>query len=370
MLPVHFMRKLASIVLLTLGFLGALRAQTLHFADLGDCVLQNKSVIQNCQVEYRTFGSLNADRSNTVLFPTWFSGNTEGLKGHISPAGLLDSSEHFVIAVGAFGNGVSSSPSTSRTQPGDAFPGFTIRDMVTAQYRLLTEVLRIRRLRAVVGISMGGMQAFQWATAYPRFVDHVVAIAGSPRLAAYDALLWRSELNAIERALAANPDSRRARAMAMSAAAELHELALRTPAAFNAANKPENVDALIGKKSADLVLGMDPLDWASQLRAMLGHDIYRTFGGSLQRAAQFAAGKLLVVVSQQDHMVTPGPALAFAEAANAETLVIEGDCGHLLFECDGGEVTAKVREFLAPDPTSAQPASPQPAGNRVVDPRK
>ena len=86
---------------------------------------------------------------------------------------------------------------------------------------------------------------------------------------------------------------------------------------------------------------------------------------SEQRAAQVATGKLLVVVSSQDHMVTPGPALAFAQAANAETLIIEGDCGHLLFECDNGKVMAKVREFLAPEPTS-----PQPAGNRVVDPRK
>ena len=237
--------------------------------------------------------------------------------------------------------------------------------MVKAQYRLLTEVLHIRRLRAVVGISMGGMQAFQWAAAYPRFVDRVVPIAGSPKLGAYDALLWQSELNAIERALATHPDSRRARAMAMSAAAELHELALRTPAAFNVANKAENVDALIRTKSADLVLSMDPLDWASQLRAMLSHDIYPPVGGSLQRAAQVATGKLLVVVSSQDHMVTPGPALAFAQAANAETLIIEGDCGHLLFECDNGKVMAKVREFLAPEPTS-----PQPAGNRVVDPRK
>ena len=367
---VDFMNKLASIVVVTLGFLGSLSAQDLHFADLGDCVLENESVIKNCQVGYRTFGALNADRSNAVLFPTWFSGRTEALAEYIGPRGMIDSSEHFVISVGAFGNGVSSSPSTSRTQQGDAFPEFTVGDMVTAQYRLLTEALHVRRLRAVVGISMGGMQAFQWVTAYPRFADRVVAIAGSPRLGAYDSLLWQAELNAIERALAAHSDSRRARAMAMSAAAELHELALRTPAAFNAANKPENVDALISQRSADLVLGMDPLDWASQVRAMLSHDVYRAFGGSLQPVAQLATGKLLVVVSKQDHMVTPGPALAFAEAANAETLVIEGDCGHLIFECDNGKVTAKVREFLAPDPTSAQPPSPQPAGNRVVDPSK
>lgn len=359
------MKMLASVVVLTLTIFGSLSGQALRFADLGDCQLENGSVIKNCRVTYRTFGAFNDDRSNVVLFPSWFSGTTENLARFIGPRSMVDSSEHFVIAVGAFGNGVSSSPSNSPTQGGGAFPEFTIGDMVTAQHRLLTEVLGIRHVRAVVGISMGGMQAFEWLTSYPRFMDQAVSIVGSPKLGAYDVLLWQAELNAIERALAAYSDARKARTAAMSAVAELHELTIRTPGAFNAANQAEHVEALIAKKSADLILRADPHDWASQLRAMMTHDISSGSGIAMERIALPVRDRTLVVVAEQDHMVTPDSALEFAQAVQAETLVIEGDCGHLVFECDDGKVAAKVREFLAPNRGSLQPAD-----QRVVDPRE
>lgn len=358
------MKKLASIGVLTLTIFGSLSGQVLRFADLGDCELANETLIKNCRVAYRTFGALNEDRSNVVLFPSWFSGTTEDLARYIGPNSMVDSSEHFVIAVGAFGNGVSSSPSNSPSQ-GGGFPEFTIGDMVTAQHRLLTEVLGIRHVRAVVGISMGGMQVFEWVTSYPRFMDQAVSIVGSPRLGAYDVLLWQAELNAIERALAAYSDVRKARAAAMGAVAELHELALRTPKAFNAANQSAHVEAIIAKKSAELILRTDPHDWASQLRAMMTHDISSGSGVSMERIALPVKGRLLVVVAEQDHMVTPGSALEFAQAAQAETLVVDGDCGHLVFECDDGKVAAKVREFLARNGGSLQPAD-----QRVVDPRE
>ena len=359
------MKMLASVVVLTLTIFGSLSGQALRFADLGDCQLENETIIKNCRVAYRTFGALNDDRSNVVLFPSWFSGTTEDLARFIGPRSMVDSSEHFVIAVGAFGNGVSSSPSNSPTQGGGAFPEFTIGDMVTAQHRLLTEVLGIRHVRAVVGISMGGMQAFEWLTSYPRFMDQAVSIVGSPKLGAYDVLLWQAELNAIERALAAYSDARKARAAAMSAVAELHELAIRTPGGFNAANQADQVEALIAKKSADLILRADPHDWASQLRAMMTHDISHGSGISMERIALPVKGRTLVVVAEQDHMVTPGSALEFAQTTQAETLVVDGDCGHLVFECDDGKVAAKVREFLAQNRGSLQPAD-----QRVVDPRE
>ncbi|MDA2939037.1 alpha/beta fold hydrolase [Acidobacteria bacterium AH-259-A15] len=111
---------------------------------------------------------------------------------------LVDSTKYFVIAVDAFGNGVSSSPSKSRVQAGDSFPEFSIRDMVNAQHQLLTKVLGVSHLRAVMGISMGGMQTFQWMVSYPDFLGRAVPIVGSPRLASNDLLLWQAEMRAIE----------------------------------------------------------------------------------------------------------------------------------------------------------------------------
>ena len=107
----------------------------LQFADLGTCELESGEVIRDCRVGYRTFGRLNAERSNAILFPTALWNRTDAAGELFGPQGLLDTSEWFVIAVDAFGNGVSSSPSNSPTQGGASFPQFTIRDMVNSQYR-------------------------------------------------------------------------------------------------------------------------------------------------------------------------------------------------------------------------------------------
>ena len=103
-----------------------------------------------------------------------------------------------MIAVDALGDGVSSSPSTSPTQPRMTFPKFTIRDMVESQHRLLTGTLQIRHVDTVMGISMGGMQTFEWMTAYPEFMNRAIAIVGSPQLTSMDLLLWTAEKHTME----------------------------------------------------------------------------------------------------------------------------------------------------------------------------
>jgi homoserine O-acetyltransferase len=101
---------------------------------------------------------LNSDKSNVVLFPTWLAGTTQELidMGLIGPGKIADSSKYFIVAVDAFGNGVSSSPSNSRHQHNQAFPRFSIKDMVNAQHFLLTPYLHLPLLHGVISISMGG----------------------------------------------------------------------------------------------------------------------------------------------------------------------------------------------------------------------
>ena len=89
-------------------------AQEQQFANLGDFKLQNGGVIRNCRIGYRTFGSLNSDKSNVIVFPTWAGGTTEQLKSNFGPGRLIDSATYYVVAIDALSNGVSSSPSNSR----------------------------------------------------------------------------------------------------------------------------------------------------------------------------------------------------------------------------------------------------------------
>ena len=313
-------------------------AQEQQFANIGDLKLQNGGVIRNCRVGYRTFGKLAADRSNVIVFPTWASGTTEQLKGSIGPGRLIDSSTYFVVAVDALGNGVSSSPSNSRLQPRMRFPKFTLRDTVESQHRLLTQVLKIDRVKAVVGISMGGMQVFQWLVAFPNFMEKAIPIVGTPRPAPYDVVLWQAQIEGLVRDRdwrGGNYSVNPARVLDFA----FGELLLTTPTDYNRRKTREQVLADLAKAQHEK--RFDANDKIRQVQAMLALDVFREF-----RAVK---AKVFVVVAKFDHVVTPGPATEFATLIGAKLLDLDGDCGHLATACESQRLNKAVSDFLAAD---------------------
>ena len=336
------MKQILLIFALIVGAPAQIAAQgELKFAELGECPLQNGQVIRDCRVGYRTWGALNQGGSNAVLFPTWFTGSSHELSQFIGPEGFVDSSGFFVIAVDAFGNGESSSPSNSPRQPGSSFPHFTIRDMVDAQHRLLVEELGIDHLWAVIGISMGGMQAFEWLVAYPDFVEKAVPIVGSPQLSSYDLLLWETQLKVFEQCEAAGCEDP---FVLMSL---VLELAAYTPQYRNQQTSRGQVGALIERHSKGSASFVPPMDYASQLRAMLAHDVAASFGGDLNRAAATVRGDLLTVISTHDHTVTPETAREFTRLVGGVLLELDSYCGHIGFSCDAEIVGIATDGFFA-----------------------
>jgi homoserine O-acetyltransferase len=318
-----------------------------QIATLGDFRLQSGAVVHDFRIGYRTLGKLNADKSNAILWPTWLGGRSEELLQFIGPGNVVDSSKYFVILVDSIGNGISTSPSNSSSQPRMKFPMFTVRDMVESEHRLVTEVFRLGHLHAVVGLSMGGMQAFEWAVVYPEFMDLTVPMAGSPQSTSYDKLLWTSEINAIELDPAwnnGNPRGPLTRGIAL--AEEIDSMNVTSPAYRTAHTKTDGFEDFLAeiRKSARAEPGA-VIDQIRQRQAIMSLDIPREYGVPVEQVAKRARSKVLVIVSPQDHMVNPGPAVAFAKAIGAPVVTLDSPCGHRSLSCVS--VGPIVAQFLA-----------------------
>lgn len=312
-----------------------------QFAEMGTCPLVSGEAIEGCRIGFRTYGKLNDKRDNAVLVPTWYGGTSKG-HAFLADDDVIDPGKYFVVIVDALGNGVSSSPSNSEAQPDDQFPIFTIRDMVNSQYRLLTEKLGINTLYAVVGLSMGGMQAFEWAVHYPGFAGKTVTTIGSPRLPTFDIALWhtRNQLLALYRACQCIE--------ATTVFAGVNFIGQVPVKLEENVPREKALDELArqGQGRLDYLTNSITWDQERQAEAMITHDISRDFGGDMAAAAAATKTDFFILVSADDRIVTPGPAKAFGELVGAPTVVMDHDCGHGDPWCAPKEFGNYVSNFL------------------------
>ena len=137
-------------------------------------------VLPELRLHYRTVGEPSGEPV-LILHGTTQSGAAmlgPGFAGELfNPGQPLDAAKYFIILPDALGHGNSSKPSDGMRAH---FPRYNYDDMVLAQYRLVSEGLGIRRLRLVLGNSMGGMNTWIWGTTYPDFMDALVPMASQP----------------------------------------------------------------------------------------------------------------------------------------------------------------------------------------------
>ena len=274
---------------------------------LGELKLESGEAIRDFSISYVTHGTLNANKSNAILMVTAIGGNHHRIDYLIGPGRALDPSKYFIICTDAIGNGLTSSPSNSKTQARMQFPKFNIRDMAASQQRLITEKFGIKKVVTVIGASMGGMQALQWATSYPDMVDSVVPIIPLGRTPAWTT----SVLEMLRQGIMADP-SWAGGNYAPGAPPEqgmrlwagwLSGVITRTPAFQESQipNAPDAISYLKGVEDAGWKR-MDAVDWVYQSWAYDQHNLGTTpgFNGDYHRALKSIKAKTLILAGTGD----------------------------------------------------------------------
>jgi homoserine O-acetyltransferase len=303
--------------------------------------LESGEVIKDCRVSFVRHG-----RGERVLLCLTALGSTHHrLDLWIGPNRALDTERYTLLCVDALGNGLSSSPTNSRLQPGLAFPRFTIRDMVESQRRLL-KTLQIEHLAAVVGASMGGMQALQWAVSHPSSMDKVVAIAATARTAP-----WTIAINeAGRRCLMSSsgwPDEESSLNWECWAAL-MQVVVPRTPAAVQGDVRAEIIERARICRST----GIRAIDWVYQSWAYDEHDLGATEGCTDWRQALARIEVPTLLMAPPLDLYNPSESVRAAACMPSTRFIeipsIEGHAAAAgIDQNDTAFIDAQIRRFLS-----------------------
>lgn len=336
------------------------QTSSVQTCQLGDLRLESGAVIPNARMTYITHGTLNAERSNAILSIHGLRGNREAQSFLAGPGRALDTTKYFVIQPDTLGvASVDPNATTSPTRSGMnmSFPRFTIRDMVQAEYRLITECLTIRHLVAVTGISMGGNGALQWAVSYPDFMDAVIPVVPMARASSQTAFIWELARQAImldpkwrDGDYPADDPPRRGTGVGIN---------IQNAFGFSPESLSEMygdraaVDRFVATSSEQLGNTTQARDWVYRTWAIVDHDIAAAppFNGDLRAAARSIKARLLLIPNCFDQLHTPGAGGVMELAANApdaKIVDIDDILGHSGNSSPRGVtvITAEVQSLL------------------------
>ncbi len=386
------------------GSVGTVRTRS---ADLRDPLpLDSGATLPHVTIAYETYGELSPARDNVVLVchalsgdahaAGWsddpnapdlvdgFGGEAKGSRGGlgwwdgmIGPGKAFDTTRYFVVCTNLIGScrgstGPSSIDQLTGKRYAASFPVVTVGDMVRAE-RALLQQLGIQRVRAVSGGSLGGMQALEWAVAYPDAVDGIIPIASTARLSA-QGVAW----NAIARnAILADPDwqggsyydTGRAPERGMGVARmvghvtylsaqgmrEKFDRRLQDGDAYSyeLAGADFAVESYLRHQASTFVRRFDANSYLYISRALTYFDVPRTYGdGSLERALARSRAATLLISFASDWLYPPRDSHAIQTALEATGKRVahhelDATYGHDSFLLEEARMTPLIRGFLA-----------------------
>jgi len=327
-------------------------------------LLESGLQLPELTVAYRTWGRLGEDGGNAVLVCHALTGSADVDRwwgALVGPGRALDPRRDFVVCSNVLGSCYGTTGPAS-PRPGDgrrwgaSFPDVTVRDIVCAQASLL-EALGVRRLRLVLGGSLGGMQVLEWALLFPEKVEAIAPIAVS---AAHSA--WCIGLSEAQRqAIYADPRWRGGQYPAddppeagLAAARMVAMCTYRSRESLEArfGREPKEaglfaVQAWLHHHGRALVDRFDANAYVALTRAMDTHDVGRGRGG-WRAALEGVRAPALVVSIDTDVLYPPAEQEELARALPRATLTnLRSPHGHDAFLIEGEEMNARLAEFRA-----------------------
>ncbi|MDJ0573220.1 MAG: alpha/beta fold hydrolase [Pleurocapsa sp. MO_192.B19] len=298
--------------------------------------LQCKTTLSEARIVFKTYGKLNKERTNTILYPTSYGAQHQDIEWLISPDSILDPSQYFIIVANMFGNGLSSSPSNNEACGlTESRFWFTHLDNVRAQKKLL-DSLEINQLALVYGWSMGAQQAYHWGALYPEWVERIAAVCGTARTTDHNKIFLQS----LRTALTADPTwngnkfedvpERGFRAFARIYASWAASQAYYREGIYYQFGYESLEDYLLRGWEANY-RRRDPHDLLAMIDTWLHCDISNnpTYQGNYQQSLSSIQAQTLVMPAITDLYFTPEDCLAEANLIpNAKYLPIPSIWGH------------------------------------------
>lgn len=349
-------------------------------------VFESGETISRFQLRYETYGKLNKERNNAILIGHALSGDhhcagvyslqdrkTGWWNQMVGPGKPIDTSRYFVICSNCLGGCQGSTgPTSVNPDTGDlyrlTFPLPTIKDMVAAQVRLVDH-LGIDQLAAVIGGSMGGMQALQWAIDYPDRVGSILALATTPRqnnqaiafnAVGRSAILQDPQWQDGQFELGAGPDVGLSVARMMAHITYLSDEGLDEKfSRVRQLLRPDQtleeiefeVESYLRYQGRAFVSRFDPITYIYFTKALDRFDLYGE-GGELEEAFAGMKARALVIGFTSDWLFPPEQNRRIAAAMlragkDASYAEVDMKFGHDSFLIDSPELSRFIRNFLA-----------------------
>lgn len=317
------------------------------------------------RIAYHTYGELNAARDNVVWVCHALTANSDVADWWphtVEPGRFLDPSRHFIVCANILGSHYGTTgplqvnPATGSPWYG-TFPPFTIRDMVAA-HRLLARALGIGRIATLVGSSVGGFQAVEWAVEEPERIARLVLIATAAKASPWTIAIDETQRMAIEADATFGQPRDDAGMKGLAAARAIGLLTYRGAAGYNltqqdreelpAAHRASTYQQYQGEK---LCRRYNAYSYHAILNAFDTHDVGRGRGGTDAALARIAARTLLVGITT-DMIFTPAEMRALQrQIPGSEYREIDSPFGHDGFLVEHEQLNDILRPFMEGQPT-------------------